>query len=294
MEKMQGYASIVAASVLWGTMGILATLSFAYGILPVTLIALRLAISFATLSAILILFGKNPLRIQKTDTPFFIIFGIFAIALQRISYFYAVSLTTATMAAILFYTYPVFVTFSALFFLKEKISLRELTAITLTFIGVAFVVRAYDTSALSNNLLGIFSGLGSSLLFVLYFIMTKKLRNKYTSWTLTLFGDGIGTLALTPIITVSIPQITRFPTQLWLLIFTIAWVPSLLAYLLYSYALKYVKSSKGSVLSVLEPLSAAVLSSIILGERLENLQITGIALSLTGVVLLFQTGKTMT
>ncbi len=195
------------------------------------------------------------------------------------------------MAAILFYTYPVFVTFSALFFLKETISLRELSAIVLTFLGVAFVVRAYDASALSNNLLGILFGLSSSLLFVLYFMMTKKLRNKYTSWTLTLFGDGIGALALMPIISFSIPQIMYFPLQLWLLVFTIAWVPSLLAYLLYSHALKYVKSSKGSILSVMEPLSAAVLSSIILGERLENLQLIGIALSLTGVLLLFQTGK---
>ena len=291
MEKMQGYASIATASALWGTMGILARLSFAYGILPEALIALRLAISFATLSAILLLFRKSSFRIQKADAPLFIAFGIFAVAFQRISYFYAVNLTTATMAAILFYTYPVFVTFSALFFLKEKITLRELSAIILTFLGVAFVVRAYDTSALSSNLLGIAFGLLSSLLFVLYFMMTKKLRNKYTSWTLTLFGDGIGVLALTPIISFSIPQIRAFPSQLWLLILTIAWVPSLLAYLLYSYALKYVKSSKGSVLSVMEPLSAAILSSIFLGERLENPQLMGIALSLTGVALLFQKGK---
>ena len=146
-------------------------------------------------------------------------------------------------------------------------------------------------SALSNNLLGIAPGLLSSLFFVLYFMMTKKLRNKYTSWTLTLFGDGIGALTLTPIISFSIPQILAFPSQLWLLILTIAWVPSLLAYLLYSYALKYVKSSKGSVLSVMEPLSAAILSSIFLGERLETPQLMGIALSLTGVALLFQKGK---
>ncbi len=291
MEKMQGYASIATASALWGTMGILARLSFAYGILPETLIALRLAISFATLLAILLLFRKSSFRIQKADAPLFIAFGIFAVAFQRISYFYAVNLTTATMAAILFYTYPVFVTFSALYFLKEKITLRELSAIALTFLGAAFVVRAYDTYALSNNLLGIAFGLLSSLFFVLYFMMTKKLRNKYTSWTLTLFGDGIGALALMPIISFSIPQILAFPSQLWLLILTIAWVPSLLAYLLYSYALKYVKSSKGSVLSVMEPLSAAILSSIFLGERLENPQLMGIALSLTGVALLFQKGK---
>jgi drug/metabolite transporter (DMT)-like permease len=288
MKEMQGYLLITAASILWGTLGILAKLSFEHGVLPETLIALRLVISFATLSVVLAVFSKDSFKVKKTDALLFLIFGVFATALQRISYFYAVDLTTATVAAILFYTYPVFVTISASFFLKEKITSRELLAIILTFSGAALVVRAYDASSLKVNLVGIVFGLLSSLLFTLYFMITKKLRNRYTSWTLTLYGDGIGVLTLTPVISLSIPQITNFPLQLWLLIFTIAWIPSLLAYLLYSYALKYVKASKGSILSVIEPLSATLFSTIFIGENLENPQIIGIALALIGVVLLFR------
>ena len=288
MKEMQGYLLITAASILWGTLGILAKLSFEHGVLPETLIALRLVISFATLSGVLAVFSKDSFKVKKTDALLFLIFGVFATALQRISYFYAVDLTTATVAAILFYTYPVFVTISASFFLKEKITSRELLAIILTFSGAALVVRAYDASSLKINLIGIIFGLLSSLLFTLYFMITKKLRNRYTSWTLTLYGDGIGVLTLAPVISLSIPQIMNFPLQLWLLIFTIAWIPSLLAYLLYSYALKYVKASKGSILSVIEPLSAALFSTIFIGENLENPQIIGIALALIGVILLFR------
>lgn len=290
-REMHGYILIIMASILWGTMGILAKLSFEFGILPETLIALRLVISFATLAVVLILLDRDSLKIQKADVRSFLIFGVFAIAFQRISYFYAVDLTTATVAAILFYTYPVFVTLSASLFLKEKITYGELLAIVLTFLGVALVVRIYDTSSLSVNLVGIIFGLLSSLFFVFYFIATKKLRNRYASWTLTFYGDGIGALTLTPIIAISFPQMTEFPLQLWLLIFTIAWIPSLLAYLLYSHALKYVKASKGSVLSVLEPLSTALFSTIFVGENLENLQVMGIALALIGVVLLFRMKK---
>ena len=291
LKEMHGYISIAVASILWGTMGILAKLSFAYGILPETLIALRLVIGFATLLFFLTLFSRDSLRIQKTDVLLFLVFGAFAIALQRISYFYAVNFTTVTMAAILFYTYPVFVTLSAFFFLKEKISFREVLAIVLTFLGVALVVRVYDISSLRINLLGIISGLASSILFVVYFLMAKKLRNRYASRTLTLYGDGVGALTLAPIISFSIPQMMGFPLQLWFLIFAIAWIPSLLAYLLYSYALKYVKASKGSILSVIEPLSAALFSTIIIGESLEQPQIVGIALASTGVILLLSAGR---
>jgi drug/metabolite transporter (DMT)-like permease len=289
--QMRGYILIIAASILWGTLGIFAKLSFEYGILPETLIALRLAIGFATLAVVLMLFNRDSLKIQKADVLHLLIFGTFAIALQRVSYFYAVDLTTATVAAILFYTYPVFVTIAASFLLKEKIKLEELVAIVLTFFGVALVVKVYDVSLFNVNMMGIVFGLLSSILFTLYFMMAKKLRSRYASWTLTFYGDGIGALTLAPIISLSLPEIMEFPIQLWWLIFTIAWIPSLLAYLLYSYALRYVKASKGSILSVIEPLSAAVFSTIFIRESLEKPQMMGIALALIGVVLLFRRGK---
>jgi len=285
-----GYLLIVAAEILWGTIGILAKLSFAYGIYPETLIALRLLISFSTLLTVLMLVRRDFLRIRKADVSAFLIFGLFAVALQRVAYFYAVDLTTATVAAVLFYTtYPTFVTLSAWIFLKEKVSLRELLAIMLTFLGVALVTRIYDAASLSVNLLGIFFGLLSTLLAVLFFMMTKKLRSRYSSWTLTVYGDGIGALVLTPVISLSLPQMAAFPPQLWLLILAIAWVPSLLAYLLFSHALKYVKASKGSTLSVIEPLSTALFSAVFLREALEQAQMLGIAILLVGVALLFKT-----
>jgi len=286
-KELRGYVLIIITAILWGTMGILAKLSFEHGINPEILIALRLVISFATLSVALGLFSRSSFKIKKNDALLFLVLGLFAIAFQRISYFYAVDLTTATVAAILFYTYPVFVTFSAVFFWKEKLTLGAFIAIILTFSGVALVVRIYDVALLNANLVGIIFGLLSSLLFVLYFMLTKKLRNRYAGWTLTLYGEGIGMLTLIPAVYVSLPNIAEFSMQLWLLIFTIAWIPSLLAYLLYSHALKYVDASKGSILGVIEPLSTALFSVALLRENLEMPQIIGIVLSLIGVVLLF-------
>ncbi|MDH5780702.1 MAG: DMT family transporter [Candidatus Bathyarchaeota archaeon] len=288
LRKMQGYVLIIIASTLWGTMGILAKLAFGHGIVPETLIALRLAVSFVTLAVGLGLFRKDAFKLQKADALMFLVLGVFAIAFQRISYFYAVNLTTATVAAILFYTYPVFVTLFAVFFLKEKFDRAMLMAVVMTFSGVALVVRIYDFASLNIDFVGMLFGLLSSLLFVLYFVMIKRLRDRYSNWTLSVYGDGIGVLALLPIIYFSASNIVEFSTELWLLILAIAWGPSLLAYLFYSYALKYVDASKGSILGVIEPLSAALFSASILGEKLEAPQVVGIALALAGVALLFR------
>lgn len=78
-----------------------------------------------------------------------------------------------------------------------------------------------------------------------------------------------------------------YSQQLWVLILVIAWFPSLIAYLLFSHALKYVESSKGSVLSVMEPLSASLFSPVFIGEKFEPFQILDAVLALGGIVLLF-------
>ena len=291
MKEVYGYFLIVSASIIWGTMGIFGKLAFEYGINPVTLTALRIFISSITMLISIILLKRNLLKIKKKDVPQLLVFAILAVALQRIAYFYTVDLTTATIAAVLFYTYPIFVTVHASLFLKEKLTFSIILAIVLTFSGVAFVVKAYEAAWLNANLLGLAFGMLTSLLFALYFLMTKKLRNSYTNWTLLLYGDGLGAIALTPALCFSFSEIVSYPQQLWLLILVIGLFPSLTAYLLFSYALKYVESSKGSILSVIEPLSAAIFSVTILGERFEPLQIVGVALVLAGIVLLFYKPK---
>jgi drug/metabolite transporter (DMT)-like permease len=272
-------------------MGIFGKLAFAQGVDPVTLTALRILISSTTALILTAFFKRNLLKIKRKDLPRLIFFGVFAVALQRIAYFYTVDLMTATMAAIMFYTYPIFVTAYASIFLKEKVNSSTIIAIILAFLGVALVVKAYDLSRLNANILGLAFGMLSSILFTFYFLMAKKLRERYTNWTLLLYGDGIGAVALAPILFHSSFQIVKYPLHLWYLILVIAWFPSLTAYLLFSYALKYVEPTKGSVLSVIEPLSAAAFSATIFRETFEYLQLVGIVLALTGIFLLFHRPK---
>jgi len=291
MKEAYGYLLIVAASIMWGTMGIFGKLAFEYGINAVTLTALRILLSSVTMLIPIILLKRSLLKIERKDVPQLLVFGILAVTFQRIAYFYTVDLTTATIATVLFYTYPIFVTVHASLFLEEKVTFSIILAIVLTFSGVALVVKAYETSWLNANLLGLAFGILTSVLFALYFLMTKGLRNTYTNWTLLLYGDGLGAIALIPALCFSSSEIISYPQQLWLLIFVIALFPSLTAYLFFSYALKYVKSSKGSILSVIEPIAAAILSATILGEKFEPLQIAGVSLALTGIALLFYKPK---
>ena len=188
MRELHGYLLIAIAAILWGSMGILAKLAYAYGINPPTLIALRLLTSSLTTLLLAFTLKRDAFKIQKAHITQFILFGVFAVALQRIAYFYAVQLTTVTIAVILFYTYPIFVSIYGHKSKGEKVSSLTITAIPLTFIGVALVVKVYETSWINANLLGIAAGLASSILFVQYFIQAKKFRKHYTNWTLMILS----------------------------------------------------------------------------------------------------------
>ncbi|MEM2118728.1 MAG: DMT family transporter [Candidatus Bathyarchaeia archaeon] len=286
-----GYLLVVAASVLWGTMGILGKMAFEHGITPVTLTALRISITSVIVLIPLFLFRKKLLEVNKKDVTSLLILGVFAVAFQRIAYFYAVELTTATIAAILFYTYPIFITIYATAYLKKKATFITAFSVGTAFFGTVLVMKAYELSWLSINVWGIASGFLSSLLFAVYFMTTKKLRDSYTNWTLLAYGDGIGAITLSPALFFSFSELATYSSQLWALILIIALIPSLTAYLIFSYALKYVNPSKGSILSVIEPLSAALFSATILGETLEPPQLLGAALSLIGIATLFYKSK---
>jgi len=292
MKEAYGYILIVAASIIWGTMGVFGTLAFQYGIDPVTLTTLRILISAGTMLIPIALFKRELLKVERKDLPLLLIFGILAVAFQRIAYFFTVDFTTPTTAAVLFYTYPAFVTMYVAVSLRERVTFTTVFAITLAFLGSVLVVRAYESSWLSLGISGFAFGILTSVLFALYFVLTKKLRSRYTNWTLLLYGDGIGAIALAPVLFLSLPKMALYSLQLWALILVIAWFPSLMAYLLFSHALKYVESSKGSVLSITEPLATSLFSSVFLGEKFETLQILGVGLALGGIVLLFYQQKT--
>ncbi|UCG36904.1 MAG: DMT family transporter [Candidatus Bathyarchaeota archaeon] len=287
MRNVYGYILIAGASVTWGTMGILGKLAFEYGIDSTTLISLRLLISSTTILIPVALLKRNLLHVGRSHLPQIVVLGVFATALQRIAYFHAVDLTTVTVAVILFYTYPVLVTIYSSLYFKERITYLTIFSIFAAVLGVALVVRTYDISHLAFSLSGVAAGVLSSVLFALFFLVTKGLRKSYTSWTLILWGDGVGALALVPLVLISLSEILGYPMELWLLILAIAWLPSLIAYLMYSHALKYVRSTEGSTLGVLEPLSAASFSAIILAESFELLQVVGLISALVGVALLF-------
>ncbi len=69
--------------------------------------------------------------------------------------------------------------------------------------------------------------------------------------------------------------------DVWLNIFGVAIISTILAYILYTLGLTYIESSKAAILGAMEPIVAVFVGVLIFGDALNFLQIIGIMLVIT-------------
>ena len=111
-------------------------------------------------------------------------------------YFTAIDLVGAAVAAILLYTYPVFVTLLSIFFLNERITVSKLISLVLVLTGIVFVSGIGKSAMSSLGLRGIILALLAAVASATSSIFGKKAVQKYSSWTIVYYSMGFGMIFL--------------------------------------------------------------------------------------------------
>ncbi len=283
MQKT-GYLLAVIAAVSWATLGTLCKFLYRHGADPLTAVTIRAVIAFVTLAIVLAAVNRRLLRISWRDIPFFALYGLVGITINYASYFYALRWTTVATAVILLYTYPAMVTLLAVLFLGERLDRVKGIALGLTFIGCCLVVQGYDLDALRLNVYGILFGLGAGVTAAVYSLLGKKALQRYDSWTVVCYALGFGSLFL---VIWSSPRAllsVNYSGQAWVIMLAMAWIPTLLAYSLFTASMKYLEASRASITATLEPVIASLLAYLFLREVMEWPQLIGAALVVGGII----------
>jgi len=147
-----------------------------------------------------------------------------------------------------------------------------------------FSVRSFIITKF--NLKGIIYGLFCSLGAASYILFGKKATFKYDSWTVVSYALGFGALFL---LFFRGPQTLlnfNYPETAWVLIFTLAIVPTLLGYSFYTRGLKYLEASRAGIIATREVVVASILAFIIFGEKLSLIQILGAVLIFWGIFII--------
>jgi drug/metabolite transporter (DMT)-like permease len=219
--------------------------------------------------------------------------GLAALALwlNQICFVYALDLTTATTAALILGTTPVFTVLVAHATGVERLSPRFWIAALVSFAGVAFVALG-SGGDLSGDLGGNLLALGMAATWAAYSVAIAPLMRDYSPYRIS----AIVLLVMwIPLLVVGAPQVADqdYESLGWAVWLGLAYAvvgPVVLTTVLWFTAIGRVGPSHASIFANLLPFAAAILTVLLLDESLSFVQIMGGVLIALGIVVVRRRG----
>ena len=118
----KAYLSIIAAAVLWGCIGLFLRLLTAAGLTSMQGVALRSVVGCLFYGLFLLLTDRKALFIAPKDWYYFFGTGVCSLLFFNWCYFNTITRSSMSVAAVLLYTSPVFVTLMSALFFREAVT----------------------------------------------------------------------------------------------------------------------------------------------------------------------------
>lgn len=278
---------VLTASILWGSMGIVTRFVAGLGFHTRQTAAVRICSAAIVLVLFLLITDRRKLKIDKKDWKWFMGTGIGSLFINNLAYAETVQRASLSVAVVLLYTAPFFVMILSAVFFKEKLTAQKIIALLLSFTGCILVVGLSDGIVGENVLLTLLIGLSAGFGYSLYSIFGKVLVGKYDSLTVTVYTFIIASVCSFAISEpVSMFRIIRMQISFMPLVIVGSVITLGMPYICYSIALKYMESSKASIIASFEVVAASLIGVILYGEKLHVLNILGIVCVVSALILL--------
>ena len=217
--------------------------------------------------------------------------AFFGVALNMLSFFKGLSLTSPISASVLMVSTPIIVLVLSAIILKEQMLKRKIFGIVLGLIGTAFLILYGKSLGNATN-----ASLGNFLVFVnatsygLYLVMVKKLMDKYNAFTFVKWVYLIGFIMVLPFGWSEFEDVNwaLMPTDIYWKIGFVVVFSTFLTYLLNLLSMRELKPTTVAVFVYLQPFFATVFAISLGKDELTFEKIVSAILIFTGVYLVTQ------
>lgn len=280
---------LIALSGLWGGSFFFAKIALS-DIPPLTLVWLRVAIAATTLALVMRMTG-HPMTRDPALWRSFMIMGLINNLIPFSLLFWGQTHIGAGLASIFNATVPLFTVIIAQFTLAdERLNAGKLAGVALGFVGVAIMIGVdLSAGAGSWTLLAMFACIGAALSYGFASVYGRR----FSAQGVAPISVAFGQLAAT---TVMLLPLALLAEQPWTLgtpspgsiaaVLALALACTALAYILFFRILASGGATNISLVTLLIPVSAVLLSVAFLGERLGSNHLAGMTLILLGLVVL--------
>ena len=277
-KETSGAVITLIAGILWGFSGCCGQYIFDnFGAEPQYLTAYRLSMA----GALLVIYGfitdrNNMIAIwkEKKDVVRLLLFAVFGIMFNSLSYLTAISHTNSGTATILQYLGPLLVMIWACFMGRRLPRGKEIIAIVLALLGTFFLATHGDIHTMVITPLGLTWGLLAAFFLATYTLIPVPIIGKYGSTAVTGYGMFIGGLVL------------WVSTGSWNapMVYDPACIAAFAAMVVFGTAITFaiylvgvhrIGAVKASMLATIEPVSATVIMVLWLGEAFAFMDFIG-------------------
>lgn len=279
--NVKAKAGVIAAMLMFGSIGL-----FVRGIaLPSSVIALvRGLVGCLFLIVGSVVMGQHiSWKNVKANWLILLLSGA-AIGFNWIFLFEAYRFTTVACATLSYYFAPIFVILASPAVLGEKLTLKKAGCAAGAVIGMVLVSNVFAMENGRNDFYGILLGLIAAVLYASVILLNKFIKN-LSGLESTAVQLGVAALVLLPytVLTAFGPLIDagfNLSLQSGVLLAFVGIVHTGIGYLLYFSAMKKLPAQTIAVLSYIDPVTAILLSAMILGEVMSIPQWVGAVLIL--------------
>jgi drug/metabolite transporter (DMT)-like permease len=296
---------IGSAAFLWGVSAALGRAVFT-GRLPLSgealhpidpLILSQARTSFSLLVLLPLLVGRGGWQRIKLPTPDLIqclVLGMLGVAASNYFYYVAIQKTSVAIAIILQYTAPVWVLLYVVSRGQQKLSLQKVAAVGVAVAGIALtigIVGAKSESPLRLNSYGLIAALLASFSFAFYNVGGHRILARYDRWRVlvwTLLSASLFWLFVNPPWKV---VAAHYEPAQWAFLFIFSMISVLGSFSLYFLGLQHLEPTRAILASCLEPVFSILLAAALLGEGVRPIQMLGILLVLSAIVIVQLPGR---
>lgn len=264
-------AAIAAAA--YGTNPAFAVPLYADGMNPVCVLLFRYIFSLPILATMMAARGRS-LSIGKAEAMQLAVLGVL-MAVSSLGLFKSYNYMNSGVASTLLFVYPVMVAVMMSFFFHEPF--RMSTGICLAIMGAGLFMLMKGDAGSETGMLGVVLVMLSSLTYALYLVMTNVSKVLHGVSTLKmlfyviLFGSSVFIFALL----LGTPFTVPSGIGGWINLAALALIPTVLSLGCTTVAINTIGSTPTAIFGALEPVTAVVLSVVLLGQGITGKEIAG-------------------
>ena len=260
--------------------------------------ALRLTIATIIISPLALTRHRAELQtLTGRETLLGVLSGIF-LAIHFATWISSLEYTSVASSMVFVSTGPLWVALLSPLLLKEHLSGAAIVGLILSFAG-GTIVGLSDACRLDNGIRcpgladviqgravwGNFLALAGAWAVTGYLIIGRKLRGKISLTPYLLVVYGFAAAALLIMMFAAGYSPLGYPSIAYIWILLIAVIPQLIGHSTYNWALRYVPATFVAIITLIEPISSAILAFFVLRESPTSEVIFGGCLILAGVYL---------